>query len=217
MAEITAFITALRAGDVAAPADGVTPKLTESQVRGGGVARVADDTVAAFCMTAALSGDKAAVDTVEAGLLARYGSDFPGSHGLSYFRMVNEAPVTLDDFVGQAGKTMLAGDIPPPPLRAKDNWSTGLRFFERARKSNFVREIIHPLARWHRARWAETAEQGVAFLQHIEDAVPVLRQALEDPRHDEPFIANLLLKAAPFVDMELTDDAAGFLRSLARR
>jgi hypothetical protein len=119
--------------------------------------------------------------------------------------------------VGQADKKMLLGDIPPLPLRAKQNWNTGLCFFEKARKSNFVHEIIYPLANWTRASWTETLEKGIAFLQHIEDNVPVLREVLDEPRNDQPFIANALLNLAPAVDMELTEEYQGFLRSLARR
>ena len=76
---------------------------------------------------------------------------------------------------------------------------------------------MYPLALWTRARWTETQDKGVAFLQHIEDNLPILREALEDGRNDEPFIANLLLKAAPAVDMELNEEYQGYLRSLARR
>lgn len=126
------------------------------------------------------------------------------------------APVTLEDFVGQAGKKMLLGDKPPPPLRAKENWTAGLRFLEKARKSDFVHEIMYPLAKWHRERWTGTLEKEVAFLHHIEDNVPVLREVLDVTQNDEPFIANLLLKMAPAVDMGLTDDTRGYLRSLAR-
>lgn len=215
--EITAFIMALRAGEAAVPVDGITPKLEPRQLRSDGVTGVGNDAVFAFCMTSALKEDKAAVDRVEAALSESFGKDFPGSNALWTFRAALDAPVTLDDFVGQAGKKMLIGDKPPPPLRAKETWSAGLRFFEKARKSNFVHEIMYVLARWHRERWSETLEKGVAFLQHIEDNVPVLREALDDPRNDEPFIANLLLKMAPAVDMELDDDMQGYLRSLARR
>lgn len=215
--EITAFVTALRAGDIAIPADGVTPKLDAKQMKSETVTSVGNDAVFAFCMTAALKEDKAAVDKVESALAESLGREFPGSNALWNFRASIEAPVTLDDFVGQAGKKMLLRDVPPPPLRAKENWSAGLRFFEKARKSNFVREIMYPLAKWHRERWTETLEKGVAFLHHIEDNVPVLRAALEDTRNDEPFVADLLLKMAPAVDMELDDDMQGYLRSLARR
>jgi len=215
--EITSFITALRAGETVAPADGVTPKLDASRLGSDAVKSVGNDAIFAFCMTAALKADKAAVDKVEAALVESYGKEFPGANALWYFRAGIDAPVSLEDFVGQAAKKLLLQDIPPPPLRAKENWNAGLRFFEKARKSNFVHEIMYPLAKWHRERWQETAEKGIAFLQHIEDNVPVLREALEDPRNDEAFIANLLLKTAPAVDMELADDMQGYLRSLARR
>jgi hypothetical protein len=215
--EITSFITALRAGETVAPADGVTPKLDASRLGSDAVKSVGNDAIFAFCMTAALKADKAAVDKVEEALVESYGKEFPGANALWYFRAGIDAPVSLEDFVGQAAKKLLLQDIPPPPLRAKENWNAGLRFFEKARKSNFVHEIMYPLAKWHRERWQETAEKGIAFLQHIEDNVPVLREALEDPRNDEAFIANLLLKTAPAVDMELADDMQGYLRSLARR
>lgn len=215
--EITAFISAQRLGDAQVPADGITPTLSTDQLRKAGVHDVGNDAIFAFCMTAAMSGDKAAVDTVEAALVESMGKEFPGSVGLWHFRAAIDAPVTLEDFVGQAGKKMLLSDIPPPPLRAKENWNTSLRFFEKARKSNFVHEIMYPLAKWSRARWTETLDKGVAFLAHIEDSVPVLREVLDDTRNDQPFIANSLLKLAPAVDMELTDEYQGFLRSLARR
>jgi hypothetical protein len=215
--EITAFITAQRAGQVLAPENGITPALSADQLQRPDVQNVGNDAISAFCMTAALKGDKAAVDKVEAALSATMGADFPGSAGLRHFRETIETPATLEDFVGQAGRKLLLGDIPPPPLRAKENWSTGLRFFEKARKSNFIHEIMYPLARWTRERWTETLEKGVAFLQHIEDNVPVLREVLDDTRNDQPFIANSLLKLAPAVDMELNEEYEGFLRSLARR
>jgi hypothetical protein len=215
--EITAFITAQRAGEAEAPADGVTPALTPQQMKSGGVNQVARDAIFAFCMTASLGGDKAAIDKVEAGLAERFGEDFPGATALWSFRSSIAEPVSLEDHVGQAAQKMLAGDLPPPPLRAKENWSAGLRFFEKARKSNFAQEIMYPLARWTRDKWSETLEKGVAFLQHIEDNVPVLREVLSEPRNDEAFVANVLLKMAPAIDMELNDDAQGFLRSLARR
>jgi hypothetical protein len=215
--EITSFISAQRLGEAGTPADGATPKLSADQLRKAGVHEVGNDAIFAFCMTAALKGDGDAVDKVEKALVASLGKEFPGSHGLWYFRAQIDAPTTLEDFVGQAGRKMLAGDIPPPPLRSKENWSTGLRFFEKARKSNFVHEIMYPLAKWTREKWTETQEKGIAFMAHIEDNVPVLRQVLEETRNDQAFIANVLLKMAPAVDMELTEEYEGFLRSLSRR
>lgn len=215
--EITAFISALRLGDTQVPADGRTPALSPDQMRKSVVQDVGNDAIFAFCMTAAMKADKAAVDKVEAALVAGMGKEYPGALATWHFRATIDAPVTLEDFVGRAGRKLLSGEIPPPPLRAKDNWNTGLRFFEKARRSNFVHEIMYPLAKWTRERWTETLDKGVAFLQHIEDNVPVLREVLEETRNDQPFIANALLKLAPAVDMELDEEYQGFLRSLARR
>ncbi len=215
--EITAFIKVQRLGEADIPADGKTPALSVEQMKTPAVHDVGNDAVFAFGMTAAMQADKPAVDKIEASLVESLGKEFPGSFGLWHFRAAIDAPVTLEDFVGQAAKKMLTRDIPPPPLRAKENWSAGLRFFEKARRSNFIYEIMYPLAKWTRERWTETSEKGVAFLQHIEDNIPVLREALEDPRNDQAFVANLLLKLAPAVDMELNEEYQGFLRSLARR
>ncbi|MGD9542980.1 MAG: hypothetical protein AB7F41_08435 [Methylocystis sp.] len=215
--EITSFITALRAGDVAAPADGVTPKLTPQQIKGAAAANYGGDALFAFCMTAALKGDKEAVSKVDAALTAQFGEEFPGSTALWSFRSPIASPMSLEDHVGQAAQKMLAGEIPPPPMRARENWNAGLRFFEKARKSNFVHEIVYPLALWTRAKWTETLEKGVAFLAHIEDSVPELQECLAETRNDQAFIANMLLKMAPAIETDLTDEMQGFLRSLSRR
>jgi len=133
---------------------------------------VGNDAVFAFCMTAAMKADKASVDKVESALVGSMGKEFPGSIGLWHFRAAIDAPVTLEDFVGQAGKKLLLGDIPPPPLRAKENWSTGLRFFEKARKSNFIYEIMYPLAKWTRERWTETSEKLMHERRHVGHPAP---------------------------------------------
>lgn len=215
--EITSFITALRAGETQVPADGVTPTLTPQQLKGGVAAKFGGDAIFAFCMTAALKGDKAAVEKVEAALTESLGPDFPGGVAFWSFRSANDSPMSLEDHVGAAAFKMLAGDIPPPPMRARENWNAGLRFFEKARQSNFAQEIIYPLAVWTRAKWSETLEKGVAFLAHIEDSVPTLQEALADPRNDQAFVANILLKTANAIETDLTDEMSGFLRSLARR
>ena len=51
--EITAFITAQRAGLVRMPDDGITPLLSEDQLKRDDVQNVGNDAIFAFCMTAA--------------------------------------------------------------------------------------------------------------------------------------------------------------------
>src|SRR5208282_1229949 len=113
--EITAFISAQRAGEAHAPADGLTPALSAAQLKSGGVNHVAKDALFAFFMTASLKGDKAAADKVEEGLAARFGKDFPGCTALWSFRSNIDEPTTLEDHVGKAAQKMLVGDLPPPP------------------------------------------------------------------------------------------------------
>jgi hypothetical protein len=215
--EITAFISAHRMGEASVPADGVTPALTPQQLASGAVHKIANDTIIPFAMTAAMKGDKAAVDKVEAALKESLGAEWPGNFGLWHFRGDIPAPQTLEDHIGQAGKKMLIGDIAPPPKRPGEAWDTGLRFLEYAQGSNFKNEIVYPLALWTRDRWAEATDIGVAFMSHIEDNLPVLRGALEEERNDAAFIANMLLLGAPAFEIELSDEVSGLLRSLSRR
>src|SRR5689334_5838511 len=60
--EITAFISAQRQGEAEIPADGVTPKLSPEQLKKPTVHDVGNDALFAFCMTAAMKGEKDAVD-----------------------------------------------------------------------------------------------------------------------------------------------------------
>lgn len=215
--EIAAFLSAHRAGQVEMPHDGVTPALTPEQLAGGATHSIGNDTLTAFCMAAALKGDGAAVERVETALRERFGPDFPGNAGLWNFRGEIPAPVSLDDHVGQAGRKMLAKEPTPPPMRNGETWTIGMRFLERARASNFKSELLYVLALWTREKWRDVCEAGVAFMAHIEENLPVLREALEEPRNDEAFIANMLLLGAPAVEIDLQDDLQGVLRSLARR
>jgi len=215
--EIASFVMDQKEGLAEAPADGKTPEFTEGDFGRARVHNVGNDTIFAFCMTASLKGEGGAVDKIEETFKERMGNEYPGNFGLWHFRGTIDAPTTLEDFVGQAGKKMLAGDIPPPPMRASEAWNTGFRFLEKARGSNFKSEILFPLARWTRDQWNEVTDKGVAFMAHIEDNLPVLREALEETRNDEPFIADMLLKGAPAIDIELQDEVQGMLRSLARR
>jgi hypothetical protein len=54
-------------------------------------------------------------------------------------------------------------------------------------------------------------------MAHIEDSVPELQECLAETRNDQAFIANMLLKMAPAIETDLTDEMQGFLRSLSRR
>ena len=76
--EITAFITAQQAGEAQVSADGEIPKLSQQQLRKGGVHDVGNDAIFAFCM-----GDEGGQGGSRQG-----GSRFGGWHGEGIPRLV---------------------------------------------------------------------------------------------------------------------------------
>lgn len=212
--EITAFVMAQRAGKATPNPDGSIPALSKSDLNTSGVQTIANDSVFSFGVAAALKGDKAAFEKAEKDLIATYGENFPGSFAFWHFKQEMDAkPETLDDYVGMIGKTMMEdGHFEP-----KDIWNAGVRFLEKARKSNFKVELIGPLATWVRERWTTISTQLKSQLVDPDNNVPPIKEALADERNDESFVAALLLASMAAVDMELTEDYQGFLKSIARR
>jgi hypothetical protein len=107
--EITASITPQRAGEAPILLGREIPKLSPQQLRKSGVHDVGNDAIFAFCMTAAMKADKAAVDEVEAALVESMGKEFPGSFGLWHFRTQIDAPVTAGGFRGPGRQENAAG------------------------------------------------------------------------------------------------------------
>jgi len=212
--EVTAHVMAQRAGKAQPNPDGSIPTLSKSDLNTTNVKNIADDSIFAFGIAAAMKGDKAAFNKVEKDLVAMYGENFPGSFAFWHFKQEPDAkPETIDDFVGMIGRTLMEdGEVEP-----KDIWNAGVRFLEKARKSNFKVELTEPLAAWNRARWTEITTQLKGLLVKPDETVPPIKEALADSRNDESFTAALLLSAMLSVDQELTEDYQGFLKSIARR
>lgn len=212
--EVTAHVMAQRAGKVQPNPDGSIPPLAKSELNTTNVQNIANDSIFAFGIAAAMKGDKAAFDKVERDLVAQYGENFPGSFAFWHFKQEPDAkPETIDDFVGMIGRTLMEdGEVEP-----KDIWNAGVRFLEKARKSNFKVELTEPLAAWNRARWTEITTQLKGLLVKPDETIPPIKEALADTRNDESFTAALLLSAMLSVDQELTEDYQGFLKSIARR
>ncbi len=212
--EITSYVMAQRAGKVQPTADGSVPPLSKSDLNTTNVKTIADDSIFAFGIAAAMHGDKAAFDKVERDLTAQYGENFPGSFAFWHFKQEPDAkPETLDDYIGMIGRTLMEdGQVEP-----KDIWNAGVRFLEKVRKSNFKVELTEPLAAWNRAQWTSIITQLKSQLVKPEETVPPIKEALAETRNDESFIAALLLASMAAVDQELTEDYMGFLKSIARR
>ncbi len=211
--EITNYIMGQRAGRIKATEDGSVPPLSKSDLNLSGVQTIANDSVFAFCITASMAHDAAAIAIVEKGLQEKYGENYPGSFALWHFRQDCEKPETLDDHIGMIGRAL----IEDKPFEPKDTWNAGIRFLEKARTSNFVVELTQPLAQWHRNEWKAILAQQKTALHEPDTNIPPIKEYLEDTRDDQSFIAGLLLAAMPAVDMELSEDYQGLLKSVSRR
>jgi len=212
--EVTAHVMAQRAGTAKPNEDGSIPTLSKSDLNTTGVQTIANDSIFAFGIAAAMKADKAAFAKVEKDLIALYGENYPGSFAVWHFKQEQDAkPETLDDHIGMIGKTLMEdGHFEP-----KDIWNAGVRFLEKTRKSNFKVELTEPLAKWHREQWNTITTQLKTQLVDPDNNVPPIKEVLADARNDENFIAALLLSAMLAVDMELTEDYQGFLKSISRR
>jgi hypothetical protein len=215
--EATAYLRsrseASESKDPIAALGGSIPSFTSADFDKPLLRTVGDDAVFGFCIMAALRGDSAAPEKLEALLSERFGKSFPGAeafalclHGIS-----GEDP--LDDAVGLIIKDMLAGKAFDP----RDVWNAGLRLLEKARKSNFVQELTVALANWHRDRWSQIITQQLFNLTRPRATVPPIEDVLSDNRNDQCFIASLLIAATGAVDLEFDDAYRAHLQNLARR
>lgn len=210
--EATAFLRSQSAAG-SDPVAGAIPRLSVSDLKEAAARSVADDAVFAFCLAAALPADAEAVEKLDVLLAERFGEGFPGADALNCCLRGVETGDPLDNMAGTIIKDMLAGKAFDP----RDVWNSGLRLLEKARKSNFVQELVAVLAIWHRERWAQIITQQLFNLTRPRATVPPVEDALKDDRNDQCFIANLLIAATGAVDLELDEAYRAHLQGLAQR
>ncbi len=192
---------------------GAIPSFSAADLEKPPARAVADDAVFAFCISAALNADKAAVEKFEASLSARFGAAFPGSAALGCCLRGTETGDPLDSAAGGFIKDMLEAKAFDP----RDIWNAGLRLLEKVRQSNFVQELIGPLAKWHRDRWTHIITQQLFNVTRPRATVPPIEEVLSDKTNDQCFIACLLIAATGAVDLELDETYRAHLQGLARR
>jgi len=212
--EATAFLRSqAEAAKNGAPPPSAIPQLSNDDYAQPAISAVADDAVFAFCIVAALNADKDAAEKLEGLLSERFGTSFPGAKAMDCCRRGVETGDALDQTVGLFIKDMLAEKAFDP----RDIWNAGLRLLEKARKSNFVQELIAVLAKWHRDRWTQIITQQLFNLTRPRAMVPPIEEVLSDNRNDQCFIACLLIAATGAVDLELDETYRTHLQALAKR
>jgi hypothetical protein len=192
---------------------GAIPELTEVDLRELSIRTDADDTVMAFCIASALNRDAKAFAELDRLLTVRFGPIYPGSSALYHCNQKIDPIVTLDDAVGQIIKALLEGEA----LEPKEIWNAGLRFLQRIRSSNFVRELAPLLARFLRAEWSAALNREVSELVDSEKSTARIRLALADPIEDQAFVAALLFASMDAIEMNLDPEYRRQLAAIAHR
>jgi hypothetical protein len=211
--EATAYLRVLPSlGKMALPRADI-PTLADADLQEDAIIYEADDAIMAFCIVAGLNRDRKAVVELHGRLSAKLGTSYPGSSAIAHCMQVIDPVVTLDDAVGQHLKALLDGKALDP----KDIWNTGLRILQRARSSNFVKELIPVLAEWLRASWSGAIRQQRFNLTRPRTSVPEIESALEDLENDQAFVAALLLASSDATGMEIEAEYRAQLAALARR
>ena len=196
-----------------AASDTAMPTLSDGDLLEASVQQIADDTIFAFCVSAALRKNKTAIPALEAALTKRYDQTFIGSVALGSWREEIETGNALDDAAGRIIKAMLEDRA----LDAKDVLTAGFRLFEWARKSNFVQELIPTLAQWLRGEWAQIIVEQRFHLVRPRLCVPAIEEVLTVIQNDQAFIAALLLEGAGAVDVEIEPAYRDQMRVIAQR
>ncbi|ACB97218.1 conserved hypothetical protein [Beijerinckia indica subsp. indica ATCC 9039] len=211
--EATAYLKVLPELHKLGLGKGPIPTLSEADLREESLRNTADDTVMAYCIAAALAGDKPGLDALHAQMSRRFGPLYPGSSAVAHCIQVIDPIVTLDDAVGQFLKTLYEGKA----IDTRDIWNIGLRLLQRLRSSNFVHELTPLVAVWLRAQWSRAIEQQRFNLVRPRVSVPAIEGALADPRDDQPFIAALLLASASAIDQDIEPEYRKQLAAIAER
>ncbi len=179
--EITAFISALRAGEVQAPADGVTPALTRATTekrrrrpcRQGRALRLLHDISAERRQDRSRQGRGRPDRAFRQGFSRRLGAC--GASGRK-----STSPCLWKTMSGKPRRKCCSATFRRRPCAPRKTGAPGCAFSRRranpiSRRRSCIRWRAGP-----RDKWADTLEKGVAFLHHIEDNVPVLREVLAE-------------------------------------
>ena len=211
--EATAYLRVLPNLKKLGLGQGPIPALSGADMHEESIRVVADDAVMAFCMSAGLARDKAALDALHAQLTKQLGPLYPGSSAVAHCIQVIDPIVTLDDAVGQFLKALFEGKA----FDTRDIWNTGLRLLQRLRSSNFVNELAPLVANWLREQWTIAIEQQRFNLVRPSSSVPVIEEALRDTHNDQAFIAAILLASSGAIDQDIDPEYRKQLAAIAQR
>jgi hypothetical protein len=135
--------------DVMAPARGDIPSLSAAQLAEPHSEALAADAVLAFALVALLHGRADPTSVLAASAASKLGSQFPAKAAIERLQGAARPLGPLDEAVADAVALIRSGThVEPRAL-----WEIGLRFFVKARQSNFRALLLPLLGNWLRTQW----------------------------------------------------------------
>ncbi|OCX32893.1 MULTISPECIES: hypothetical protein [Bradyrhizobium] len=197
--------------DVFAPPRGELPALQQDETTLAWADTVASDCILAFGMLAALSGHEDAITALEKALRSKLGSRYAGKAVLEKCLTDSGAPTELDEAVAGLLREMNGR----AHIEPQDVWGIGLRFFEKARHSNFRKLLVPKIAGWLRAATQRIIDEESFRLTRPRQAIPELEAVLANKQDDAAFVAALLITLSDAVGSALGSTYRSELKHIA--
>jgi hypothetical protein len=197
--------------DALNPPRGEIPILSDEELAGPVPANLAADALVAFGLASLFQGAPDPSLDLQRKIARHVGENFPGKVILERWRRAVGEPTDLDETVVEGIVQLRSGEY----LTPLQSWEIGLRFFEKARQSNFRSALVPLLQRWIREQWKETVENGSFRLSRPLQTVPAIEESLARDCKDEAFISSLLLAGAEAVGSTLAPPYEAQLREIA--
>lgn len=201
----------LHAHDPMHPVHGTIPRATPEQLRTSEAIFTATDTVLAFGLSAAISGEFDALVVLSEEIERVLGPDYPG--------LEIAAILSGGDSNGREGNYRVASLARAVAERRildpNELFLAGVRFVEAAARSNFKRLLDSMVGDWVRDAWTNVARNQRFRLRNPRLTVPAIVDACASGRGLER-AARILLAAEPAVTGRIDAAFREFLRSLTQ-
>jgi hypothetical protein len=193
------------------PARGEIPALSDTELAQPTAMELAADALIAFLLASLFRGIPDPARDLQRNLARAIGETFPGKAVLDKWRGANGKLAELNETVIEGILQLRSGEY----LTPRESWEIALRFFEKARQSNFRKILVSFLRGWLRGHWREIVDNGSFRLSRPLQTVPAIEKSLSRDCEDEAFISSLLLAAAEAVGSPLAAAYEAQLKEMA--
>lgn len=172
---------------------------------------IADDAILTFAMCCACKKIPNVLPALQKCFDEKFGVGLIGEAILSH--VSEKAKSELSEFdAALIDLIKLVSDRHPTPLQVCE---AGLRFFFRARASNFHTLLIKEIAEWQRIEWTRIVISERFQIYQPFLTVPALKTSLSNHSNDVKFLSTLLLAAVASVRVKLPQETIDLLLEIS--